>query len=155
MKLEVKRTYRGDKYTIGHLYIDNKYFCDTLEDPDRGLISDMPLSEINKIKVKGDTCIPYGEYVVSLNVRSPKYSNFAKYPYARICSGYMPRVVGVKGFEGILIHPGNSQKDTEGCLLVGRNTVKGRVMNSQETWKNLYNKLKEANGEITIKYTKG
>ena len=67
----------------------------------------------------------------------------------------MPRVVGVKGFEGILIHPGNSQKDTEGCLLVGRNTVKGRVMNSQETWKNLYNKLKEANGEITIKYTKG
>ena len=53
MKITVERTFRGPKYTIGHLYIDGKYFCDTLEDPDRGLTQEMSLQEIKKIKVKG------------------------------------------------------------------------------------------------------
>lgn len=157
MKLTVKRTYRGPAYTIGHLYIDGKYFCDTLEDPDRGLTSSMSLSDITKIKVKGDTCIPYGEYTVSLDVVSPKYSNLTKYKYASIAKGKMPRVLNVKGFDGILIHAGNTQRDTEGCLLVGENKVKGQVINSQATWKNLYTKLQEAKAKgetIKIEYTK-
>lgn len=59
MELLVKRTYRGPKYTIGHLYINGKYFCDTIEDVDRGLNINMPLTQIMSIKVKGKTCIPY------------------------------------------------------------------------------------------------
>lgn len=157
MELKVKRVYRGPLYTIGHLYIDDKYFCDTLEDPDRGLVSTMPLSKIKEMKIKGDTCIPYGTYKLSLNIISAKYSNIAKYKYTAIAKGKMPRVMNVPGFEGILIHAGNTQKDTEGCLLVGKNKVKGKVINSQVTWQKLYAILKAANDKkepITITYVK-
>jgi hypothetical protein len=157
MELRVERTYRGPKYTIGHLYIDNKYFCDTLEDPDRGLTSSMDLLTILAKKVKGDTCIPYGKYIVDMDTISPKYSNYVRFPYAKIAKGKMPRVSGVKGFAGILIHAGNTQKDTEGCLLVGYNKVKGQVINSQATWIKLFNILITAHKKrekITIEYIK-
>lgn len=157
MILRVERTYRGPQYTIGHLYIDGKFFSDTLEDPDRGLTQTMPLSQIKAAKIKGDTCIPYGKYTVNMNTVSAKYSNTAKYKYAAIAKGKMPRVMNVPGFEGILIHAGNTQVDTEGCLLVGFNKAKGRVLNSQDTWQKLYTKLKAASdkGEvITIEYIK-
>jgi len=157
MKLKVERTFRGPNYTIGHLYINDVYFCDTLEDPDRGLTDQMSVFEIQTKKVKGDTCIPYGKYVLSLDIVSPKYSNTLKYPYTAIANGKMPRVLGVKGFEGILIHAGNTQRDTEGCLLVGQNKVKGQVINSQATWKKLYALLAAARsrGEaFTIEYVK-
>lgn len=153
MKLKVVRKYRLATYTIGKLYIDGTYFCDTLEDTDRGLTSSMSLSDIQKVKVKGATCIPYGLYNVSLNIKSAKYSD-SKYKYAQIAKGYMPRIMNVKGFDGILIHAGNSDKDTEGCLLVGYNKVKGKVINSQATWTTLYKKLKAAKGTITIEFTK-
>lgn len=155
MRLTVNRRYKGEKYTIGSLSIDGAYFCDTLEDPDRGLTSDMSVEEILKLKVKGDTCIPVGTYLVTLNVVSNKYSNFTKYPWAKIAEGKIPRVLNVKGFDGILIHVGNKAEDTEGCLLVGENKVKGQVINSQKTWTKLYNILKEAidnNELITIEY---
>lgn len=158
MELTVKRTYRGPKYTIGHLYIDGKYFSDVLEDPDRGLTQDMSLAKIISIKVKGDTCIPYGTYKLSLDIVSPKYSNLKKFPYTEMAKGKMPRVMNVPGYEGVLIHAGNTQEDTMGCLLVGENKVKGKVINSQATWKKLYPILKEANDKkepITIKYIKG
>lgn len=157
MKIKVERTYRGPKYTIGHLYIDGTYFCDTLEDPDRGLDQTMPITDIVKKKIKGDTCIPYGKYTVTLDVVSPKYSNTAKYPYAKIANGKMPRVLGVKGFDGILIHAGNTQKDTEGCLLVGYNKVKGQVINSQATWQKLYKIMMNAKSlgqGITVEYVR-
>ena len=154
MKLVVQRKYRKDKYTIGKLYIDGEYFCDTLEDPDRGLTDSMSLPQILKAKIKGDAAIPYGKYVLSISIVSPKYSNLAKYPYAKIANGKMPRVLNVKGFDGILIHAGNSARDTMGCLLVGENKVKGQVINSQATWTRLYKKLQSAKGIITIEYTK-
>lgn len=157
MELEVKRTYRGPKYTIGHLYIDGKYFSDTLEDPDRNLTQDMSITEILQRKFKGDTCIPYGRYQISLDIVSAKYSDIKKYPYTAIAKGKMPRVMNVPGFSGILIHAGNTQNDTMGCLLVGENKIKGQVINSQATWKKLYPILKAAKdrGEnLTIKYVK-
>ena len=154
MKLEVKRIYRGDAYTIGNLYVDGKYFCDTLEDKDRGLKDSMALEEIKKIKVKNETAIPAGTYQVSMNIVSPKYSNYAKYSWAKDIEGKVPRLLDVKGFDGILIHPsGNKNSDTSGCLLVGFNTVKGQVTSSQETFKKLYPVLQAASdkGEkITI-----
>lgn len=157
MKLVVKRTYRNPNYTIGHLYVNDKYFCDTIEDTDRNLTQNMSKIEIAKKKIKGQTCIPYGTYIVTMKVPSPKYSDFKKYPYAAIVKGKMPRVLNVPGFEGILIHPGSTQRDTDGCLVVGENKVKGQVINSQSTWKRLVYILKQASdkGEIiTITYTK-
>lgn len=157
MELRVERTYRGAKYTIGHLYINDKYFCDTLEDPDRGLTDSMPLAKIKAAKVYGDTAIPYGKYKVRMDIVSPKYSNVKKYPYAAIAKGLMPRIMDIKGFDGVLIHAGNTQKDTYGCLLVGQNKVKGQVINSQATWKALYQQLlvaKQKNEPITIEYVR-
>lgn len=155
MKLEVNRIYKGMSYTIGHLYIDGKYFCDTLEDKDRGLDSSMSLSDIKNIKVKNETAIPTGEYQITLNVKSPKYSNYAKYAWARDIEAKVPRLLNVKGFDGVLIHPsGNKNSDTSGCLLVGVNKVKGQVLNSRETFKELYKLLKDKHDKdekITIK----
>lgn len=152
MRIRVERKYRTALYTIGKLYINGVYFCDTLEDVDRKLYDSMSTAQILNAKVKGGTCIPYGSYILTLNVVSPKYSNFSKYPWAKVANGKIPRVLGVKGFDGILIHPGNTHKDTEGCLLVGYNKVKGQVIESQATWKKLYEKLKGAKETIIIEY---
>ena len=150
MKLELKRIAKKDKYTIGHLYIDGKFFCDTLEDPDRGLTSTMNLTEIKAKKIKGDTAIPTGTYKVTLDVVSPKYSNFSKYPYVKFCGGKMPRLLNIPGYEGVLIHAGNTQKDTEGCILVGSNKVVGKVINSQVIWKKLYEILQKDKNNLSI-----
>lgn len=156
MELTLSRRYNTTTYTIGSLMVNGTYYCDTLEDRNRNLSSTMSLDEINKIKVKGETAIPYGKYKVTLGVKSPKYSNFSKYKYAAFTQGYIPRLINVPGFEGILIHAGNSDGDTDGCILVGENKVKGKVINSQATWTNLYKLLKEADDRketitITVK----
>ena len=51
MELNLQRRFRGDGYTVGSLYIDGEYFCDTLEDADRGLTQGMPLEEIRRIRI--------------------------------------------------------------------------------------------------------
>lgn len=158
MELLLRRIYKGPKYTIGHLYVNGKFFCDTIEDVDRGLTQQMPIKQILSIKIKGKTCIPYGTYEITLNIVSGKYSNFIKYPYAKPIGGRMPRLINVPGFEGILIHPGTTQDDTDGCLIVGENKVKGKVLNSQATWKRLYNTLEAASNKkekIIIKIVYG
>lgn len=155
MKLLVKRKYRGNKYTIGDLYINGTFFCNTMEDVDRGLLASMPLKRILAIKVKGKTCIPYGTYVVTIDIVSNKYSNYTKYPYAKEIGARMPRILNVPGFDGILIHPGRTEEDTDGCLIVGQNKIKGKVINSQVTWRNLYKLLEKASKRrelITITY---
>lgn len=151
MKIELKRIARRPSYTIGKLYIDGLYVCDTLEDTDRGLSSDMSLSDIRRIKVYEKTAIPTGEYEVTLKVKSPKFSQKSQYDF---CGGYLPRLLRVPGWEGVLIHIGNNEDHTGGCLLVGENKVVGKVINSTKTFTKLYAILKEASdrGEkITIK----
>lgn len=153
MNIEVIRKHFKPSYTIGKLFINGEYFCDTLEDTDRGLTDTMTEEDILKAKVKGNTCIPYGKYEITLNIKSPKYSNFTKYKYAAFAEGKIPRLLNVKGFEGILIHAGNTADHTDGCILVGENKVKGQVINSQATWVNLYKLMKAANDKkepITI-----
>jgi hypothetical protein len=147
MNLLLKRRFKGESYTIGSLYIDGAYFCDTLEDKDRGLKQSMTLDEIKRLKIAGETAVPTGTYELTLNVVSPKYSTRDAY---RFCGGKVPRLLNVKGYEGILIHIGNYARDTEGCILVGENKVKGQVINSTETFKRLYERLKEADGTIRI-----
>jgi hypothetical protein len=146
MKLLLQRRFRGENYTIGSLYIDNVYFCETLEDKDRGLTHDMPLADIIMQKVKAKTAIPAGTYKVVTDIVSPKYSTREAYKF---CSGKVPRLLNVPGYEGILIHIGNTADDTEGCILVGENKVKGQVINSTVTFRRLYETLKTAK-EITI-----
>lgn len=147
MKITLRRTFKGETYTIGKMYIDGEYICDTIEDKDRGLTQDMSSSEIAKIKVKHQTAIPTGTYKVTLKVQSPKYSQRSQYNF---CKGYLPRLIDVPGFEGILIHIGNKHEDSSGCILVGENKVKGQVINSTATFKKLYEILKNSDDEITI-----
>ena len=147
MELNIKRIARRETYTIGRLYIDGKYFCDTLEDKDRGLRQDMPIAVIRATKRKGITAIPTGRYRVTLAVQSPKFSKRAIYQF---CNGYLPRLINVPGYDGVLIHIGNTAKDTEGCLLVGRNTQVGKVLDSRKTFIELYDMLLGAKDDIYI-----
>lgn len=144
MELTLHRKYRLSGYTIGKLYINGDYYCDTLEDTDRGLTQDMDLETIQQTKVAGVTAIPTGRYRITLKVQSPKYSK--KKTYEKI-KGYLPRLLEVPGYQGVLIHIGNYPKDTEGCILVGQNTKKGAVMNSTKTFWRLYEILKAADSK--------
>ena len=134
MNLELKRIFKGENYTIGRLFIDGEYFCDTLEDPVRQLDS-------IKDKIKEKTAIPAGKYKVSMSIVSPKYSIRKSYNW---CGGRLPRLLDVPFFEGILIHSGNTPDHTSGCILVGENKIKGQVINSMNTLKNLWVKLNVA-----------
>lgn len=146
MKLLLKRIALRDTYTIGKLYIDNHYFCDTLEDKVRDLNKDGDLNDAGEGKVAGHTAIPYGTYKVTMDVQSPKFSKRASYAW---CKGYLPRLLNVPHFDGIMIHSGNDATHTAGCILVGENRVKGQVLNSMNTLKRLYDILKGAD-DITI-----
>ena len=141
MELKLKRIALRDTYTIGRLYIDNHYLCDTLEDVVRDLNKDGDLNDAGEGKVYGKTAIPYGRYEITMKVQSPKYSQRASYAW---CKGYLPRLLNVPHFDGILIHSGNDETHSYGCLLVGENKVKGKVINSMETLKRLYRILKSA-----------
>ena len=145
MELKLIRKYRCSNYCIDKLYINNEYFSDALEDPDRGLTDSMSLEEIKKIKIKGNTCIPYGTYNITLDVYSPKFGS--KSYYKEVCNGKVPRLLNVKGFDGILIHVGdgsNGHKLTEGCILIGRNTIKGGLTEGKKYFQLLYNQMLEA-----------
>lgn len=147
MELLLERIARRDTYTIGHLSIDGKRFCDTCEDTDRGLRQDLPLSVNQAKKRRGITAIPVGRYRVTLDVKSPKYSKKKQYDF---CKGFVPRLINVPAFEGILIHIGNTAADSEGCILVGRNTKVGMVLESTKTFKALYEVLRKATDTIYI-----
>lgn len=129
MTLTLKRKYKKNDYTIGDLYINGKWFCNTIEDKDRGLNDTMELKTIQREKVYGKTAIPTGRYKVSITY-SPKYKK------------NMPLLENVKGFEGIRIHSGNTEKDSLGCIIVGENKKKGVVINSRVTYNKLMDILK-------------
>lgn len=146
MELRLKRIALRESYTIGRLSINGTYFCDTCEDRVRDNNRDGDLDDIGEGKVAGQTAIPYGTYKVTMNVQSPKYSQRASYAW---CKGFLPRLLDVPHFEGILIHAGNDATHSAGCILVGENKVRGQVINSMATLKRLYNLLKGAE-DITI-----
>ena len=152
MEILVERKWKKDNYTIGNLYINGKWFSNTLEDKDRGLKDSMSLTEIKTLKKPRTTAIPTGTYEVTLNVVSPKFS---KYPfYNSINGGRVPRLLNVKGFDGILIHVMDGPKGanlSEGCIGVGRNLIKGGLLQGKEYYKKLYDILKNSKDKITIK----
>lgn len=145
MKLILKRIALRDTYTIGKLYIDGVYFCDTLEDKVRDLNKNGKFDNGEK-KVYSETAIPYGTYKVDINTVSPRFKNRV---WAKPYGGKIPRLLNVNSFEGVLIHPGTTSKDTSGCLLVGRNTIVGKLTQSQNIFHKLMSKLK-GKKDITI-----
>lgn len=146
MELKLIRRWKKPTYTIGELYVDGVWFCNTLEDKDRGLTQDMSLTEIKKRKIPSETAIPTGTYEVTLKVQSKKFKDKKNYQF---CNGYLPRLKNVPGYSGVLIHIGNWASDSAGCILVGENKVKGGVVNSVSTFQRLYQILKEAT-DITL-----
>lgn len=142
MKLIVDRKWKKQSYTISNLTIDGKWFCNILEDADRGLDDSMSIAKIRELKKPSITAIPKGTYEITLDVISPRFCTNSF--YKQVCDGKLPRLLNVKGFEGILIHAGNTDKDTSGCLLVGINLERGKVLKSQETFRKLYKMLSEA-----------
>lgn len=142
MEILIKRIYNCEDYCISHVYIDGSYICDAIEDTDRGLDNSMSELEILKKKIKDKTAIPTGEYNILMNVISPKFSK--KEYYKKLCNGKVPRFESVKGFMGVLFHIGNTEKDSSGCIILGQNKVKGKVINSRMCFENFYNKLKVA-----------
>ena len=151
MKLTIKRTITRNNYTLGKLYVDGVYFCDTLEDRDRGLTQNMSVKQIKSIKVPGETAIPKGTYKVTLDVVSPKFS---KYPfYMQTCGGKLPRLIDVKGYEGVLIHVADGPKRdslVQGCIGIGNLSTEEYLMNGKKVFIELYNKLKGNNIELEI-----
>lgn len=153
MELLLKRIAKKNNYTIGKLYINGEYFCDTIEDKDRGLTQNTPLAKIKTTKIQHQTAIPTGTYNITMDVISPRFSK--KSFYVKNCyGGRVPRLLNVPGFDGILIHIGNTAADSSGCILVGKNSQVGKVLNSTDTFKRLYGILDASNraGE-TIKIT--
>ena len=136
MKIKLVRIAFKETYTIGKLYVDGVYECDVIEDKDRGLDDSMTVNEILKRKIKGQTAIPTGHYNIEITY-SPKYKRM------------MPLLIGVKGFSGIRIHSGNTAKDTEGCLLVGKNKKVGMVLESRDTYQGLF-AMMQGEKNITI-----
>lgn len=140
MEILVRRIGKRSTYTIGKMYIDGQYFSDTLEDTDRGLTQKDSLASIKSKKIANQTAIPTGIYKVIVNM-SPKFKR------------NLPRLIDVPGFDGILIHRGNTDKDTSGCILIGENKVVGKVLNSTPYETALVDKLTKAQNKgesITI-----
>ena len=153
MKISLVRIANKKNYCIGRLYVDGTYVCDTIEDADLGLDQSWSLEKIKQKKVKSKTAIPTGTYEVTLNIVSPKFSKIAY--YKQFCNGRVPRLLRVPGFDGILMHIGKDERSSAGCLIVGYNTIVGKVTKSQQAFEKLYALLKNADNitiEITRKY---
>ena len=149
-QIELRRIAKRSTYTIGRLYVDGKYVCDTIEDKDRGLKQTDTLANIQRVKVAAQTAIPTGTYRVVTNVVSPKFVK--KEYYKRYCAGRLPRLLDVPGFDGILIHRGVDENSSAGCIIVGYNTVVGKVTDSQKAFERLYPMIKgEERVYITIR----
>ena len=138
MKLTLKRIALRPTYTIGKLYIDDVYFCDTLEDTVRDTNKNGKFDN-GEQKIKGKTAIPYGTYEI-------------KWTYSPRFKKYTPQLMNVPSFEGIRVHAGNTSADTEGCLILGENKQVGKVLNSRAIINKFYPIIKEAcsNGKVTI-----
>ena len=115
---------------ISPLSVDGEYFCDVLEDRDRGIFQYNDLSFIKELKIKHETAIPYGTYQVVIS-----YSNRFK--------KYLPELLDVPGFSGIRMHPGNTKDHTSGCILPGKRKGK-KVISSRITFNKLFSKMKYA-----------
>jgi len=150
MKLEVIRFNKGEDSTNGILFDitdERKFLCYTLEDESR------------TEKVAGETCIPEGEYRLGFRTVGGFDAKYA-HRFADIHMG-MLEVLDVPNFKYILIHCGNTDEDTAGCLLLGdtqeNNNIKknGFIGKSTHAYYRVYQEIAEAvekEEEVTITY---
>lgn len=115
MQLLLKRRKSTTNSTIGDLYVNGVPVCYTCED----VVRELPDKPVSEWKVPGQTAIPVGTYPVVINF-SPHFGRL------------LPLVENVPGFEGIRIHPGNTDLDTEGCILPGLEVQGEEVLRSRE-----------------------
>lgn len=127
MEIELKRSIFTDNSTIGMLSIDGHFECYVLED----VVREVPGVSVQNWKVKSCTAIPEGRYQIARTM-SPRFGRV------------LPLLIGVKGFDGIRIHPGNDADDTEGCLLPGLHKAKDMVTESRAAFNALDAKIEEA-----------
>lgn len=125
MKIKVDRIYKGESYTIGKMYLNGEYFCDTLEDA------------IRPVKIPNETAIPAGTYKVEVTY-SPRFKR------------NLPLLIDVPNYTGIRIHNGSNKDHTSGCILVGFNTAKGKLTDSRKTSDQLTNLLESLSEPIEI-----
>ena len=131
LHLTLIRKYRKETYTIGQLYENGAFLCNTIEDKDRGLNSNMSASAILKIKKANETAIPTGTYKLVVS-ESPKFKR------------ELIEIVGVPGFVGVRVHRGNTAQDSAGCVVPGINSEKGKVTDSTTYEELLTKKVKTA-----------
>lgn len=146
MKLTLKRKFFSDKYTVGDLFIAGKFFCNTIEDTVRELPATCPYTPKGqsckcKGKIYAETAIPAGTYKVTMEY-SPRFKR------------KLPLLHNVPHFLGILIHSGTTAVDSAGCVLVGNNTIKGKVTESRVTSDKL-NAILSKEKHITIEIING
>ena len=135
MKIKVVRELKNDVCTIGSLFINDVFFCYTLEDKDRGLKQSDSLLFINAKKIFGLTAIPSGFYKLTVN-QSPKFKRM------------LPRILDIKGFSGVLLHRGNSANDSLGCILIGYKKSDNSIFESTKAETDLVNRLLLHNQEV-------
>jgi len=124
MLITIKRLYKTKNSTIGELLVDGIFECFTLEDAER------------PIKIKGETAIPKGTYKVIIN-ESNRFKRL------------LPLLLNVPNFEGVRIHSGNTNHDTEGCILVGQSRNKEYIGQSRKAFEKLFKKMQKAK-DITL-----
>lgn len=124
MLITVKRLYKGENSVIGELLVDGVFECFTLEDIER------------PVKIKGETAIPKGTYKVIIN-QSNRFKRL------------LPLLLNVPGFEGVRIHSGNTNHNTEGCILVGQTRHKEFIGQSRKAFNKLFAKMQKAK-DITL-----
>lgn len=117
IELELSRIYLGPTYTIGKLFVEGKLYTDTIEDKTRDLNKDGDLLDEGEAKVMHKTAIPYGRYEVIVNM-STRFKRM------------LPRILNVPHFDGVLIHNGKDETSSSGCIIIGENRIKGKVLNS-------------------------
>lgn len=139
MKITVARFFDDGNTTSGLVFIDGKFECYCIEDQHRDQ------------KVKGDTRIPNGEYKVALRTEGSHHESYKKKFKDHIG---MLHVLNVPNFEYILIHIGNTEADTAGCLLLGNQISKeGKLIDSTGAYQNFYKKVApNVKKGVTIKY---
>lgn len=145
MELLLERKWCKPDYTIGRLYVNGKFYCNTLEDTVRDINKNGKFDN-GEYKIYGETAIPYGEYTITLDVVSPKFSKYDF--YKKVCDGKLPRLLNVPSFEGVLIHCAEGPKGADllqGCIGIGLNKIKGGLTDCKEYFTKLYTLLDKAN----------
>jgi hypothetical protein len=137
MEIEIIRNQFLSHETLSTVLIDGKEFCYALEDFDRGLDQSNPLSEIQSVKVQGETAIPSGRYKMVVSY-SPRFGK------------RLPLLLNVPGFRGIRIHSGNYHNHTQGCILLGLDVAASGVYRSREAMTALMNRLDDVQFTLEV-----